>query len=110
MAKQGPTTPFGEALKKALDGRKVPWLEGTTGISRGRLHRLITGRGEVTLAEAAAIAAALNVPVETFLAPAEEEEAGHERPGPGPASPLPFAFVPPHAEEATPVSRAASLR
>lgn len=98
MAKTGPGTAFGEALKRALDGRKVPWLEGATGISRGRLHRLIMGRGEVTLAEAAAIAAALNVPVETFLPPAGEVAAGAAEEE---ETPIPFVSVPPHVLETT---------
>ena len=101
MANTGPRTAFGEALRRALDGRKVPWLEGATGINRQRLHRLITGRGEVTLVEATAIASALNVAVETFLPPAEEPE-----PEPVIESPPPFVSVPPHEEETTAMATA----
>ena len=103
MATRGPGTAFGEALRKALDGRKVPWLEGATGISRGRLHRLIMGRGEVTLTEAAAIASALNVPVETFLPPAEPVVEPEEA-----ETSIPFVSVPPHVLETKATTASAS--
>lgn len=104
MANAGTRTAFGEALRRALDGRKVPWLEAATGINRQRLHRLITGRGEVTLVEATAIASALSVPVETFLPPVAEEPA----PAPQIDIPLPFASVCPHGEEATEMKTASA--
>lgn len=97
MAKTGQNA-FGEALRKALDGRKLPWLAEATGIDVKRFYRLTTGRGVVTLAEAAAIASALNVPVETFLppAPGESAVAAEEE------SPLPFVSVPHTLETLTP--------
>lgn len=65
---------FGDALLRAMDGRKMPWLAERTGIDQQRLLRLSKGRGIPKLDEAGAIARALGVSVEVFLPASDEGE------------------------------------